>query len=76
MSIEPFKKPYYILPSLPPLIVMMALVAERFYLREPLPRRLGWLAFFGMLAALVGGRSAVRSTCIATILKCCPACSW
>lgn len=55
MSIEPFKKPYYILPSLPPLIVMMATVAYRFYLREPLGRTLGWLAFGGMAAGLTGG---------------------
>lgn len=35
MSMMAFKKPYYILPAVPPLLVMMGLVAERFYAFVP-----------------------------------------
>lgn len=35
MSLMAFKKPYYILPAVPPLLVMMGLVAERFYAFVP-----------------------------------------
>lgn len=42
MSVEPFKKPYYILPAVPPLIVMMAVVADRFYAMAVQPSRLLW----------------------------------
>ena len=48
MSIEPFKKPYYILPAIPALILLMAVVAERLYgmrfqIRSP---QLVWALFF------------------------------
>ena len=45
MSIEPFKKPYYIAPAVPALVLMMSLVAERFYLRFPLRRDYAWWTF-------------------------------
>jgi len=35
MSLLSFKKPYYILPAVPPLLLMMGLVAERFYAFVP-----------------------------------------
>ncbi len=55
MSIEPFKKPYYIAPAIPALVLMMAAVAYRFYVVQPLERRWAKLATLGMAAGLVAG---------------------
>lgn len=64
MSLEPFKKPYYILPAMPALILMMAVVADRFYGNPPPSARLAWLvwALFaaGLIIGLVVGSDYVR----------------
>ncbi len=53
MSVETFKKPYYVVPTLPGLVLMMAVVAERFY-STPIRRvRLAWLCWGGLVAAAV-----------------------
>lgn len=59
MSAEPFKKPYYILPAMPGLILLMAAVADRFYAQPVAARRWMWLAWglaaVGLVAAVIAG---------------------
>ena len=60
MSLMEFKKPYYILPAVPGLILLIAVAAERVFLhaRRSLTRRESWPIRVGVviqLAAVVGG---------------------
>lgn len=59
MSLEPFKKPYYILPALPGLILLMAVIADRFYSQPVRPQKWMWLAWgaaaFGLTAGVIAG---------------------
>ncbi len=53
MSAETFKKPYYVVPALPGLVLLLAVVAERFY-STPIRRvRLAWACWGGLVAATV-----------------------
>ncbi len=52
MSLEPFRKPYYILPSMPPLMLMMAVAAERFYTHCPANARRAWILWGAAAVAL------------------------
>jgi 4-amino-4-deoxy-L-arabinose transferase-like glycosyltransferase len=59
MSLEPFKKPYYIAPAVPALVLLMTVVAERFFtykLKTQVwgPLLLGGMAV-GLALALVAG---------------------
>ncbi len=55
MSIESFKKPYYMLPAMPLLFLMMAVVADRFYAKPPPSIRLAWVIWGVAAAALAAG---------------------
>ncbi|HOB75359.1 MAG TPA: glycosyltransferase family 39 protein [Phycisphaerae bacterium] len=59
MSLESFKKPYYILPALPGLILLMGVVANRFYSQPVQPRKWMWGAWaaaaLGFTAAVIAG---------------------
>ncbi len=73
MSLEPFKKPYYILPGMPALILMMAVVADRFYGSSPPSARLGWAVWalfaVSLIIALVVGSDYVRQEAPDTALR-------
>jgi 4-amino-4-deoxy-L-arabinose transferase-like glycosyltransferase len=55
MSAETFKKPYYIVPAVPALILMVAAVLERFYARKVQSPQLGWALWIVAAAGLVVG---------------------
>lgn len=66
MSLMEFKKPYYILPAVPGLILLVAVAAERVFLHvhRPLTRRESWPMRVGVviqLAAMAGGAWMWRS---------------
>lgn len=83
MSLEPFKKPYYVVPAAPGLILLMAVVAERFYSGLFAPRQwlqigLGLMAA-GLIAGVIVGwvimrkempQAATRVTLIAAAAAC------
>jgi 4-amino-4-deoxy-L-arabinose transferase-like glycosyltransferase len=60
MSLEPFKKPYYIVPALPGLLLMMAAVADRFYGSAVGFRTVHWLCWGA--GVVVVGAGAVAGT--------------
>lgn len=55
MSLESFKKPYYIVPAMPGLILLLAVIAERFYSRPVTAQRWMWNVWAAVAAGLVGG---------------------
>lgn len=64
MSLIEFKKPYYIVPALPALILLMSPVADRFYARplaRPKVMRALWIALVvGGVGLLIGGHIWLR----------------
>lgn len=56
MSLIEFKKPYYVVPMLPALVLLMAVVADGFYASPLIRRRLAW-AVWGVF--IVAGTGAV-----------------
>lgn len=64
MSAIDFKKPYYVTPMIPGLLLMMGIVAERFYStpisRPKLARILYGLSLAGGVGALIGGFFLIR----------------
>jgi hypothetical protein len=64
MSAMTFKKPYYVTPIIPGLLLLMGVVADRFYsspIRRPkLASALYWASIVAGVAALIGGYFLVR----------------
>ncbi len=64
MSLMEFKKPYYILPALPGLLLMLAVVTDRFFAATPRSTRRAWLAWgalaVGLAAGVAGGHLWLR----------------
>jgi 4-amino-4-deoxy-L-arabinose transferase-like glycosyltransferase len=55
MSLIEFKKPYYVVPMMPALVLMMALVADRFYTTPLRQIRLAWGIWGAFIIAGTGG---------------------
>ncbi len=73
LSLEPFKKPYYIAPAIPGLILMMSVVARRFFTLGSVPRLLAWTAWWilaaGAAAGLVAGYLWLRENAPALMVR-------
>lgn len=52
MSLMEFKKPYYVVPAVPGLLLLLAVVLERFYTTPIGNQRLAWMLWYGLI---VGG---------------------
>ncbi len=55
MSAMEFKKPYYIVPALPGLMLMLAVVVDYFFSAPPRSKTRGWLGWAALAACLVAG---------------------
>lgn len=57
MSLMDFKKPYYIDPAMPGLLLMIGFIAERFYAWRP-PTRIAWVVWWAAVVACLAGLAA------------------